>query len=224
MKVKDMRKEDGSVEVEATFILPIAILCVILLLYLSLILFQRANLQACLETSLIYYKNSVTDTFVTRNDEINYADEDDTYTGIGNSYSAKEPRNPYIGMYEGFGTLDSEGRFEMYFRSVAGKMLFDDNLTVTIDYTNYSLIKQFEVTAKQVVTSPIDFSIIGVDNEYEITATARVVVSDHDDTIRNVDYVIDILDDTAVGDMARNFASKVEEGYDKLKEILNKAP
>lgn len=220
MRNNKIRKEDGSVEVEATFILPIAILCVILLLYLALFLFQRANLQVCLETSLIYYKNTVTDTFVVRNDEVTYVKKDDSYIGTGNSYSATEPRNPYIGMHESAGTLESDEQFQDYFRSVAGKMLFDDELSVTIDYSNYLLVKQFEVTATQMVTAPIDFSMIGVDNKYEISATARVVVSDHDETIRNVDYIIDILDDTAVGDMARNFAAKVSAGYQKLKDVL----
>ena len=43
-------KEQGAVEVEVMVMLPVAILSVAMLLYLSLFLFQRANLQACLET------------------------------------------------------------------------------------------------------------------------------------------------------------------------------
>ncbi len=64
------KKQAGMVEVEATFIFPIMIVCVLLILYLSLILYQRANLQATLETALLYYKNTMTDTFVMRNEEI----------------------------------------------------------------------------------------------------------------------------------------------------------
>ena len=52
MEVKAKKREDGMVVVEAMIILPIAILSVVLLLYLSLYLFQRANLQAGLEISV----------------------------------------------------------------------------------------------------------------------------------------------------------------------------
>ena len=64
--------DSGYIEVEATIILPLAILSVIMLLFLSLFLYQRANLQAGLETTLVYYKNIVTDTYLTRNDSLVY--------------------------------------------------------------------------------------------------------------------------------------------------------
>lgn len=49
---------------EAAVIFPAAILMVIILLYLSIILFQKANLHAGLETALTYYKSTVTDMYV----------------------------------------------------------------------------------------------------------------------------------------------------------------
>lgn len=60
------KKEKGHIAVEAIVILPIAVLSTLLLLYLALFLFQRASLQAALETTLVYYKNTVTDTYVTK--------------------------------------------------------------------------------------------------------------------------------------------------------------
>ena len=55
MKKSGCLNEQGSVAVEAVVILPLAVLSVVFLLYLSLFLFQRANLQAALETSIVYY-------------------------------------------------------------------------------------------------------------------------------------------------------------------------
>ena len=220
MKKNNQRKECGLVVVEATIILPIAILSVILLLYLSLFLFQRANLQACLETSLVYYKNTVTDTYVTKNSELEYTLTGNDTMASGNSYSATEPLNPYRGLFGDGHHLEDEEAFTDYFRSVAGNMLFDDDLSLTIDYSNYVILKQLKVTATQTVEAPIDFSILGVDNEYEISAAARVNVVDHDDMIRNVDYAIDIIEDTKLGEIARNFAAKFTEAYGKMKEIL----
>lgn len=220
MKKNNQGKECGLVVVEATIILPIAILSVILLLYLSLFLFQRANLQACLETSLVYYKNTVTDTYVTKNSELEYTLTDNDTMASGNSYSATEPLNPYRGLFGDGHNLGDEEAFHAYFRSVAGDMLFDDDLSLTIDYSNYVILKQLKVTATQTVEAPIDFSILGVDNQYEISAAARVNVIDHDDMIRNVDYAIDIIEATKLGELARNFAGKFTEAYNKMKEIL----
>ena len=72
MQMCGKNKERGAVEVEVTVILPIAILSVAMLLYLSLFLYQRANLQACLETSLVYYKSEVTETYVTKDSGVAY--------------------------------------------------------------------------------------------------------------------------------------------------------
>lgn len=220
MQKNKKSRNQGYVEVEATIILPLAILSVLLLLYLSLFLYQRANLQACLETSLVYYKNTVTDTYVSKNEEVKYIKDSDSYMGAGNSYSVTGPLIPYRGMFGDGNHLNSQAAFEKYFRSVAGDMLFDDDLTLTINYSNYVFLKQFEVTATQKVSAPIDFGALGIGNEYMISATARVAVVDHDSTIRDVDYAIDLLEDTKLGEMSRNLASKVSEAYGKLKGIL----
>ncbi|WP_300809271.1 hypothetical protein [uncultured Acetatifactor sp.] len=213
-------KEQGAVEVEVMVMLPVAILSVAMLLYLSLFLFQRANLQACLETSLVYYKNTVTDTYVTKDSQVIYGTGDSRYIGKGNSYSATEPLNPYRGMFGDGNHLNSREAFEQYFRSVAGRMLFQNHLTLKIDYTNYVFLKQFEVTASQEVSFPLDLSALGIGKDYQITATARVAVVDHDSTIRNVDYAIDLLEDTRLGEAAKSLASKIAKAYEKLKGLL----
>lgn len=220
MRMCGKKKERGAVEVEVTVILPVAILSVAMLLYLSLFLFQRANLQACLETALVYYKNEVTDTYVTKDSQVGYVKNEDSYMGAGNSYSVTGPLDPYLGTFGDKGNLNDDDAFKTYFFSVAGRMLFSDNLSLSIDYSNYVLLKQFEVTAAQEVSFPLDLSILGIGKEYQITATARVAVSDHESMIRNVDYAIDLLEDTKLGEMAKGLAQKVGDAYKKLKELL----
>jgi len=220
MDLHKKNKERGSVEIEAMIILPIAILSVAMLLYLSLFLFQRANLQASLETAIVYYKDTVTDTYVRKSDQVRYTTADGSRMGVGNSYSAQEPLSPYRGMFGDGGDLNSQAAFEQYFHSIAGKMLFKDGLTLSIDYTNYVFLKQFEVTATQEVSFPLELGLLGVGEDYKISATARVAVVDHDSTIRNVDYAIDLLEDTKLGEIAKNFGAKIAEAYGKMKELL----
>lgn len=218
--------ESGYIEVEATIILPLAILSVIMLLFLSLFLYQRANLQAGLETTLVYYKNIVTDTYLIRNDTLTYSGggDGDNYIGVGNSYEALRPLNPYRGLFnviaDNINGQNVIGDFENYFYSVAGGLLFADDLKIEIDYTDYVLLKEFKATAVQTVTWPIDLSLIGVGKEYEISAAARVAVVDHDEIIRDADYAIDLLEETKLGEIAHELTDKVKTGYEKMKEIL----
>ena len=114
----DRKKERGHVAVEAVIILPIAVLSTLLLLYLALFLFQRASLQAALETTLVYYKNTVTDTYVTKNSEMEYTEGDDYQVGAGNSYSASRPLSPYRGMFGDGNNLNSQKDFEKYFGKI----------------------------------------------------------------------------------------------------------
>ena len=213
-------KDQGAIEVEAIIILPLAILSVVFLLYLSLFLFQRANLQGALETSIVYYKNAVTDTYVTRNSKVTYRVAEGNNIGVGNSYEVTGPLNPYRGMFGDSQDLGSASAFVRYFYSVADNMLFNDDLSLTISYDNNLIADEFAVTAVQKVTFPMDLSMIGVGKEYEITAAARVAVIDHDALIRDADYAIDLVENTKIGDYARTIAAKVTEAYGKLKDFL----
>lgn len=217
-----LKKEYGGIEVEAVFIMPIAILSTILLLYLSLFMFQKANLQAGLETALIYYKNTITDAHVTQNTKVSYVKTDTSSLASGNSYKANEPLNPYRGIFA-LGMADemeNEEAFQKYFKSIAGNMLFDNEPKITVEFKNYVLLKQMTVTVTQTLEAPIKFSILGVDNKLVISATSRVNIVDHDDMIRNVDFAIDIVEDTKFGELVKNFGAKLVEYYGKFKTML----
>ena len=93
-------------------------------------------------------------------------------------------------------------------------------MTLSFDYTNYVVLKEIKVTVDQVIKLPVDFSMIGVDNKYVISATVRMTAVDHEDTIRNIDYIIDVVEDTKVGEFFQSIGAKVEENYGKFKDAL----
>lgn len=216
---KRNQRESGEVVVEATIILPIAILCVILLLYISVFICQKAMLQAALETSVVYFKNTLTDNFVEQNDKMAYTSEEDGVSAVGNQYATPEPLNPYDKFFV-FNKKVSDDGFGDYFDSVAGNLLTHNNLELTIDYSNYILFKEISVTARQQLSFPIDFSLIGVGGTVDLSATAQVAVVDHDELIRNIDFAVDALRDTRIGDVVKNMTSKVTGLYNKLKDKL----
>lgn len=216
---KRNRSQSGEVVVEATIILPIAILCVILLLYISIFICQKAMLQAALETSVVYFKNTLTDNFVEQSDTLALSSEEDGVRAVGNQYTTPEPLNPYDKFFV-FNKKVSDDGFGDYFDSVAGNLLFHDDLKLTIDYSNYILFKEISVTARQQLSFPIDFSIIGVDGTVDLSATAQVAVVDHDELIRNIDFAADAIRDTKIGDVVKKLKSNVTGLYGKLKEKL----
>lgn len=77
-----------------------------------------------------------------------------------------------------------------------------------------------EASAVQTIQLPIDFSFIGLDNKYTITADAKIAVSDHDDMISNTDYAISLLKKTKLNETASNIAYKVKELYEKFTRLL----
>lgn len=222
--MKNNRKsEQGLVVVEAVIIMPIAILSVILLIYISLFFCQRANLQAALETSVIYYKNTITDTFISTDDELTFTiPEESVSDRRGNLYLAEEPESPYRGMFTFTQSSEEENAFETFFRSVAGNLLLGDEVDVTYKMRNYVIFHELEATAVQHVQFPlINFSILGIENNnYTISASARVAVVNHEDLIRNADYAIDLLEKTKLGDVMKDFAQKIGEFYGRLKQFL----
>lgn len=215
MNNKKRKQEIGSVEVEATFIFPIMFLCIFFLLYLSLIMYQRANLQATLETSLMYFKNTITDTFVEKTGKVEYRYAENSRIGVGNDYVVNQPLNPYR-----FTKMGTEDEFKTYFNSIAKNMLFNKDIDIDYKAKNGLLLKEIKVTAKQEIQLPIDFSIIGVDNKYVISATARMVAVDHEDTIRNIDFVIYIVEKTKLADIIQKVKDNTVMVYNKFTSAL----
>ena len=93
MMMKALKNQKGDVVVEAAVIFPAAILMVMILLYLSIILFQKANLQAGLEMALTYYKSTATDMYVSVQKSAVYKAKDGTVSADGNTYNAASARS-----------------------------------------------------------------------------------------------------------------------------------
>lgn len=228
--LKKDKKEKGNTIVEATIVYPITIMTFFVLLYLSIFLCQRANLQANLEDALVYYKSVGTDTYVSVDSALSYNMEDITDHAKGNSYHVTEKLNPYRklgnalakGFLQAVGSKTSESGFAKFFRSGSGHMFFDDGSNVSISYkeNDFVIYKRITATATQTVKAPINLSMVGGKNSMVITAQATAVVVDGDDTIRDIDFAGHLIDNSVVGEKLRETVSKVTDFYGKLKEKM----
>ena len=217
--------EAGDIIVEATMIFPIVILSVLALFFASLFMAQKANLQANLQNSLLYFKNTETDTFVSPLEHVQYRREDGIYGAVGNTYNPPgegEVDGGRMFPYRFLGMRFDEAKFREYFFDSCGNMFFYDGTNVSLDVstTNWVIYKKISATATQTMTIPIDTRIIGIDPEIEITATAEVVVMDGDNFVRSADMVVYMYQKSDLKDYIEPIISKGVEFYNKFKEIF----
>lgn len=213
---KIQKNQNGLAVIEATLLLPFCMIMVLSLYYAAIFLCQRANMQANVENALTYYKNIDSDTYVEASSDMVYSYEASDVGAVGSSYGTPKYLFPYRFLKSEF----NSGKFNSFFRSMCGEMFFDDgsNVKLTAKAHNYVVYKTITATATQTVKPAINLEMIGVPNEMVISATGTAVVTNGDDLIRNVDFAIDVISQTAVGQKAAEFVDKAWGYYGKFKE------
>lgn len=212
-------EENGLVIVEATILLPFCMIMILSLFYAAIFMCQKANLQANVENTLIYYKNVHSDNYVEAKANMSYSSGGGTIGAVGSSYGRPGYKFPYRFLFMKF---DSEG-FRSFFRSMCGNMFFDDgtNVEIEVSHKNYVIYKTISATAKQTVKPAISLSMIGLDDSMEISVSGTVVVTDGDDFIRNTDFVVDVVRQTSLGQKASEWVDKGKGYYNKFKQIFH---
>lgn len=211
-----IKSEKGTAIIEATMLLPFCILMVIALYYAAIFVCQKANLQANVENTLIYYKNVYSDTYVQASAGMAYQQNGTISEGKGSSYASPTYEQPYRFL----GMKFDNAKFESFFRSMCGYMFFDtgSNIKLTTSTKNYVVYKEIKATATQMVKPAVSLAMVGAPDAMEISCTSTVVISDADDFIRNTDFVFDIVEDTKLGQAASGVVDKAKGFYDKFKE------
>ena len=216
-----MKNRKGDAIVEATILLPFCTVMIIAMYFAAIYVCQKANLQANLQNTLIYYKNTYSDTFVGVADEPTYSQSDGKdIAGSVNKYDAPKYKNPYR-----FFTMSKPGSgFENLFKTMCSHMFFEapggDNIVVNVETTNYVVYQALKVDVSQTITPAINLGMIGVDNKMDIDVTGIVVIHDGDDFIRNTDLVIDIIENTEIGKKAKELVDDAVKVYDKFKDTF----
>jgi len=210
-----IKEENGTVIVEATLLLPFCMIMIIALFYAAIFMCQKANLQANVQNALIYYKNVDSDTYIEAKSSISFGNSENSIEAVGSSFEEPAYRFPYRFLAMKF----DSGAFESFFRSMYKYMFFDngENIIFTARKHNYIVYKEISVEARQTVKPAINLEMVGGGNSIDIIVTGKLVVTDGDDFIRNVDFVIDIVSQTSLGKKAKELVGKAIGFYDKFK-------
>ncbi len=223
MKKNAQKNEKGMVVVEAVIILPLVILSVFLLIFISLIMFEKAVMQSSLETALLYYTSELNDDFInikSGTEYQRYVEENGgkTETRSGNLYNSNSPLLAYRNLF-GNSKKKTSADFEKYFLSV-GHFISVKDMHATLEYKNHFIYQEYKATAKQTLKWPIDFSSLGLSDEYVIEVYATAVSVDHEEIVDNMDFVVHIINRTKLGDLIKNLSGKVQGAYGKARNFL----
>jgi Flp pilus assembly pilin Flp len=214
-----IKNENGLAVIEATFLLPFCTIMIIALFYAAIFMCQKANLQANVQNALIYYKNVDSDNYIEAKSNMSYSSDNGTIGAVGSSYGTPKYKFPYRFLSMPF---DSEG-FKSFFRTMCKYMFFDDgtNVSIEVQKKNYVVYKTITATAHQTVKSPINLEMVGGKNSLDIYVTGSVVVTDGDDFERNIDFIIDTVNQTSFGQKVSEFVDKGVNYYNKFKTKFN---
>lgn len=216
---KQMLRDERGVSpiIEATIYLPFCIIAVMALLYATVFLGVKASMQTALQTSLIYYKNQESDTYIYVNPDRSVGQGEKKYNidkydlDTVNSGYPFGVKNPFRLIFMKF----DEGGCADLARGFAGHMFYADMGSVAFDAyrENYVLCKKISVSS---TASMPAFSGTG---RRVLSSSATMVVTDGDQMIRTTDFIMDI---SGLGDKRDEALGKVEEIYEKFRDRLVK--
>ena len=188
--------------VEAAIVYPVMLIMIMILLFYSMIMTMKANMQSALETALIYYKRELTDTYVGFMDDLeNNSVSATEYTrvvapaGYSNIYKQlinEVASNPDAEKFEKM--FFNNYRFLNFSSGKKGSTFNSSGIKVNLDSTtNFIIYRELNAAAEQTITLPFIKGMFGINNELKLKANAKIVVNDSVSVMRItdvVDYVI----------------------------------
>lgn len=210
--------EKGSMVVEASFIMPIVIVCVFILIYIGLLLYQKAYIQTIAdktaERGAAFWNNGA------KNMEIGAVTVDNLdkaglYRNLGFLDTNKDIKLDSIKKF----ALQRLGQF-----NVLDKLDVNGMNAVNVELNDYYLYKKLSVTIKEIYKIPVGklLKIFGGGDSYTIEGKAEVIINEPVELIRNSDFIIDVereLENENPG--LKNLGDKSQGIVDGIKDKIN---
>lgn len=211
---KLIKEESGSITIEAAIIVPIVIFSIIVIMYISLLLYQQACLQSVANNvasrGAETWGRSITsiETGRVRIDDLN---NKGLYWRIFDSDKETQENNVREFL------INKSDRFSL---------LKEIRKTIDIELKDYIVYKKLIVTVQATYNLPVAefLQVFGLKKDYIVKVESEAVVNDPVEFIRNIDFIVDIerklemkypgLRD--LGDKTRNIISGIKEKIHEL--------
>jgi len=206
------RKSRGYITVEASIIVPVIILCIAAVVYMGLLLQQKAAIQSAAESAAeagALAWSSGTDV---------------SWAGKPSKDDFKKPEI-YRRLFEG-GKEKRLGDIEEYALELAAhnELIKPVDTSVTAELKDYVIYKKLVVSVRKSYKNPLGglFGLFGKSKTIEITAMAVTTVDEPAELIRTTDFILDIekkLENKFPG--LKNLADKTRNTMDEMKNKLS---
>lgn len=204
-----LKSEKGEFTVEATIVFTISFMTIILMLYMGIVMYQHVHLQ------------SATDRIASRG-AMMYATRTTDMNNGYKSLSAFWDSDPYRYIYDGSYKNTAETEIEKALDTALGKgnvisSNANDGSNATVKLGMFS--RKVEVTGNRSFNVPF-ISAFGLDNSFfDLNVKSTAYIMDMPETIRNVDFVVDLIKQNST---ANNAIEKVGELKENLQTFISK--
>ena len=194
-----MSNNRGSMAIEASLVVPVIILFIVSVMYIGLLLFQQAHMQACADDAA--ERGAAVWDDKEKNIEIGKVGIQDL--GADGLYRRlifdKEPRIDKV-----MGYLQS--------KSAGYDLLPGGSKAMKVELKNYPVYKKLIVRIEGMYRLPLGnlLQIFGFSRDYVVKAESQAVVEDPAEFIRNVDFLMDL-------------EKEVENNHPEIKDVGNKS-
>lgn len=207
--MKCLKSEKGEFTVEATIVFTISFMALILIMYVGIVMYQHVHLQ------------SATDRIASRGAMMYATRTTDMETG----YKSKEAfwnSDPYRYIYDGGYKTTAEAEIEKTLNAALGNgnvIASNSNDTADAKVHLGMFSRKVEVVGSRSFNVPF-ISTFDLDNSFfNLNVKSVAYIMDMPETIRNVDYAVDLIKQN---DTANNAIGKVSELKGKLQTFISK--
>ena len=227
-KIKDNR---ASAMVENVVVLPLVFVAIFSVICTCFVIHDRSTIEAAAKRGAIYAAHCIADpnniTLVgdnTGGDLDIPKDKKFDFTAVGKNIQ------PYRYLFGSDKSIPDKTKIYVQNviknTSIPWKPLSVDKKDVTVTINNKVFYQDITVTIKGEYPVPKIFKMVGQEEDYEYTATAKMTVNDPDEFIRNADLVVDtaaeLLEGTKIGNSLKEISEKIGSVGNKITEFLSK--
>ncbi len=204
--MKKFLKNDGVVIVEATFVFPIMLFTILMMIYMGNVYYQQAKLNAIVDVAAVKGAAYCADPML----------DDIEKGGVPKNYSDIQPYR-YL-----FGLSDVEGKMEKSVRDEfkgSGDGFFGSmaptSITCNAKFNNSVVMYSFTVEATYKIMVPFRFMGTEPPTILELSAKSTAPVNDNGEFINNLNMALDYYESSGL-------KKKVSAATGKIKEFFGK--
>ncbi|SCY84459.1 TadE/TadG family type IV pilus assembly protein [Alkaliphilus peptidifermentans] len=223
---KDCNKR-GSMTVELALLLPLILYLILSIVYILLLLYQYAYLQASLN-SIVADGATAWGKIKTSSSPSNSMNKEEINQLLRAGYIEKKYLNSHL--YWRFGIFDDKLEKKEFIKEYVLEALDGHQLLkakdkiVDVEFKDYFVYKKLIVNISYTYETPIYLpkSLFKLNNGYKINLQAESVLIDAPETIRNTDFVLDLMDSYETTSIVKEkYFNLINDASNKIREFIN---